>query len=84
VNLPLPAGRSRGRIISTMNLKRAALFALVGIALLTVVLAVGFIRDVTAFSAGALAAMTLLKSFIKLLAGLSVAVFLYVFYKAQS
>ena len=67
-----------------MTLKSAALFALIGIALLTVLLAVGFIRDVTSFSAGVLAAMALLKSFIKLLASLSVAVFLYVFHKAQA
>ena len=67
-----------------MSLKNAALFALIGISLLTVLLAVGFIRDVTSFSAGALAAMALLKSFIKLLASLSVAVFLYVFHNAQS
>ena len=75
--------RSRGRIISTMSLKSAALFALIGMALLTVLLAVGFIRDVTTFLAGAIAAITLLKSLIHLLASLSVAVFLYVFYKAQ-
>ena len=67
-----------------MTLKSAALFALIGIALLTVVLAIGFIRDVSGFLAGAVAAMALLKSGIKLLAGLSVAVFLYVFHKAQS
>jgi hypothetical protein len=66
-----------------MTLKSAALFALIGIALLTVLLAAGLIRDVMSFSAGALAAVALLKSFIKLLASLSVAVFLYVFHKAQ-
>ena len=67
-----------------MTLKSAALFALIGIALLTVVLAIGFIRDLSGLLAGAVAAMALLKSGIKLLAGLSVAVFLYVFHKAQS
>jgi hypothetical protein len=66
-----------------MTLKSAALFALVGMALLTVLLALGFIRDVTTFLAGAIAAVALLKSLIHLLASLSVAVFLYVFYKAQ-
>jgi hypothetical protein len=66
-----------------MTLKSAALFALIGMVLLTVLLVVGFIRDVTSFSAGALAAMALLKSFIKLLASLSVTVFLYAFHKAQ-
>ena len=67
-----------------MTLKSAALFALICMALLTLLLAVGFMRDVTSFSAGALAALALLKSLFKLLASLSVAVFLYVFYKAQS
>jgi hypothetical protein len=57
---------------------------LIGIALLTVVLAIGFIRDVSGFLADAVAAMELLKSGIKLLASLSVAVFLYAFHKAQS
>jgi hypothetical protein len=66
-----------------MTLKSAAFFALIGMTLLTVLLAVGFIRDVSALSAGAIAAVTLLKSLIQLLAGLSVAVFLFVFYKAQ-
>ena len=67
-----------------MTLKSAALFALVGMILLTVVVALGFIRDISAFTAGAIAAMALLISLIHLLASLSVAVFLYVFYKAQS
>jgi hypothetical protein len=35
-----------GHIISTMTLKSAAFFALIGMALLTVLLAVGFVRDV--------------------------------------
>ena len=67
-----------------MTLKTAAFFALIGTTLLTVLLALGFIRDVSGFLAGAIAAMALLVSLIHLLANLSVAVFLYVFYKAQS
>ena len=67
-----------------MSLKTAAFFALIGMTLLTVLLALGFIRDVSGFLAGAIAAMALLISLIHLLASLSVAVFLYVFYKAQS
>ena len=66
-----------------MTLKTAALFAWIGVTLLTVLLAVGFIRDVSIFLAGAIAAMAVLISLIHLLASLSVAVFLYVFYKAQ-
>jgi hypothetical protein len=52
--------------------------------LLTLLLAVGFIRDVSGFVSGAVAAVAVLTSGIHLLASLSVAVFLYVFYKAQS
>jgi hypothetical protein len=67
-----------------MSLKSAALFALVGMILLTVVLALGFIRDVSAFLSGAVAAMAVLVSLIHLLASLGVTVFLYVFHKNQS
>jgi hypothetical protein len=78
------AGAKRGAILPTMSLKSAALFALVGMILLTVVLALGFIRDVSAFLSGAAAAMTVLVSLIHLLASLSVTVFLFVFYRAHS
>jgi hypothetical protein len=67
-----------------MSLKSAAFFALIGMILLTVLLAAGFIRDVSAFASGGVALITLLRSAIHLLASLSVAVFLYVFHKAQS
>ena len=67
-----------------MTLKNAAFFAFIGMSLLTVVCAMGFIGDVSALLAGAIAPMILLKSLIHLLASLSVAVFLYVFHKAQS
>ena len=76
--------RSCGRIISTMTLKSGAFFALIGMTLLTVLLALGFIRDISGFLGGAVAAMALLTSLIHLLASLSVTVFLYVFHKAQS
>ena len=71
-------------IISTMTLKNAAFFALIGMTLLTVLLALGFIRDVSSLLGGAIAAIAVLISLIHLLASLSVAVFLYVFYKAHS
>ena len=67
-----------------MSLKSAALFALVGMILLAVVLALGFIRDVSAFLSGAVSAMAVLVSLIHLLASLGVTVFLYVFHKNQS
>jgi len=69
---------------SAMTLKNAAFLALIGMILLTILKAVVFIRDFSAFLSGAVAAMALLKSGIHLLASLSVAVFLYVFHKAQS
>jgi hypothetical protein len=67
-----------------MSLKSAALFALVGMILLTALLAVGFIRDISALLAGAVAAVAVMKSGIHLLASLGVTIFLYVFHKAQS
>jgi hypothetical protein len=69
---------------STMTLKNAALLALIGMTVLTVLLAVGFIRDVSAFAAGAIAAVAFFVSLVHLLASLSVTVFLFVFYRAQS
>jgi hypothetical protein len=47
-----------------MSLKSAALFALVGMILLTVVVALGFIRDISAFTSGAIAANAMLVSLI--------------------
>jgi hypothetical protein len=67
-----------------MTLKNAALFALIGMILLTVLLVAGFIRDLLSFMNGAVAALALLISGIRLLASLGVAVFFYVFHKAQS
>jgi hypothetical protein len=52
--------------------------------LLTVVLALSFVRDISAFTSGATAANAMLVSLIHLLASLSVTVFFFVFYKAQS
>jgi hypothetical protein len=75
---------SRGHIISAMSLKSAALFALVGMILLTVLLALDFIRDMSAFTAGAISANAMLVSLVHLLASLSVTVFLFVFHKTQS
>ena len=79
----LPAAK-RWCYTPAMTVKSAAFFALIGMILLTVLLALGFIRDISGFMGGAIAAMALLISLIHLLASLSVAVFLYVFYKAQS
>ena len=69
---------------SGMTLKNAAFFAFIGMTLLSVVCALGFIGDISALLAGAFAPMMVVKSLIHLLANLSVAVFLYVFHKTQS
>lgn len=66
-----------------MTLKHAAIFALTGMTLLTILMAAGFIRDFSGFLSGVVAAMALLTSGIHLLAGLSLAVFLYVFHRSQ-
>ena len=78
------AARKRRVYTPGMTLKSAALFALVGMILLTVVLALGFIRDISALTSGAISANAMLVSVVHLLASLSVTVFLYVFHKAQS
>ncbi len=67
-----------------MRLKNAALFALIGMILLTVLLAAGFIRDLLGLVSGVVAVIAVLTSGIHLLASLGAAVFLYVFHKAQS
>jgi hypothetical protein len=67
-----------------MSLKNAALFALIGMALLTLLLAFEFIRDFSGLLGGVIAVVVVLKSGIHLLASLGVALFLYVFHKAQS
>jgi hypothetical protein len=67
-----------------MSLKNAALCALLGMILLTVLLAAGFIRDLMGLAGGAVAVLAVLTSGIYLLASLGVVVFLYVFHKAQS
>jgi hypothetical protein len=76
-------GAKRKCYTPAMTLKSAALFALVGMILLTVVVALGFIREISAFASGAIAANAMLVSLIHLLASLSVTVFLYVFYSKQ-
>ncbi len=66
-----------------MPLKTAAFLAFVGMTLLSIVCAVGVIGDVSALLVNAIAPMMVLKSLIHLLATVSVAVFLYVFYNKQ-
>ena len=67
-----------------MTLRNAAVLALVGMILLTIVLVTGFIGDVFGVVRGLIPGMRVLTSFIYAFASLSMAVFLYAFQKAQS
>jgi hypothetical protein len=67
-----------------MALKNAALLALVGVMLATIVLVVGFVGDIFAVVRGLMPAMKLLTSFIYAFAGVSLAAFLFAFHRAQS
>ena len=67
-----------------MTLRSAALFALIGMTLLTVLLLAGFIRDLLSFARDVIPAIALLTSLIHVLASVSLTVFLYAFHKSQS
>jgi len=66
-----------------MTLKNAALVALVGMILLTVLLLAGFIRDVASAANGLIPAISVLRSLIYLVASVTMTVFLYVFHKSH-
>ena len=66
-----------------MTLKNAALLALIGMILLSVVCAVSFIDNLVAFLRGVTAAIALVASLIHLLSSLGLTLFLYVLHKAQ-
>ena len=59
-------------------------FALIGMLLLTVLLVIGFIRDVAGMGNGVVPPMQVLASLIHLVAGLGVTVFFFAFHKAQA
>jgi hypothetical protein len=67
-----------------MTLKNAALLALIGTCLATIVLMTGFVADVLGVARGLLPAVRLVTSLVYAFAGLSVAVFLFAFHQAQS
>jgi ABC-type xylose transport system permease subunit len=64
-------------------LKNTALLALVGMVLVTILLIVHLIGDVSGVLQGLIPAVRVLTSFIYAFAGLSVVIFLYAFHKAQ-
>ena len=68
----------------TMNLKNAALLALNGTTLITVLLVLTFVLNVLNTVRGLVPAVTLLSSFIYAFAYFSVVVVSYLFHKTQS
>ena len=66
-----------------MTLKNAALPALIGTLLLTILVAADFIKTVSGVLDGLVPAMALLRSLIYLLASLGVTVFFWVFSKTH-
>jgi hypothetical protein len=67
-----------------MTLKTAVLLALVGMILLTVLVAADFFKTVTGVLNDVVPAIALLRSLIYLLATLTVTLFFWVFQKSQS
>ncbi len=67
-----------------MTLKSAALLALIGTLLFTILMALDFIKAVSGFLGDVMPLMSLLRTLVYLLASLSVAIFFFAFYKAQS
>jgi hypothetical protein len=67
-----------------MNLKNAALLALIGTLLLTILLVAGLISDVLNVMRGLIPATRMLSSLIYAFAALAVTVFFFVFHKSQS
>ena len=69
---------------AAMSLKNAAFLALIGTLLLTVLLALDFVKTVSGVLSDVVPVVALLRSLVYLLASLSVTVFFYVFHRAQS
>ena len=67
-----------------MSLKNAALVALAGMLLLTLLLVVDFIFNISNVLGGLVPAVTLFRALVYATASLCVSVFFFVFYKAQS
>ena len=67
-----------------MSLKNAAVLALVGMALLTILIAADFVNTTLGIMRDVVPAIALLRSLVYVLASLTVTVFFYVFHKAQA
>jgi hypothetical protein len=67
-----------------MTLRNAAFFAIIGMALWTILMAANFRRNVSGVTGGFLPAMSLITSLIEFVAVLSLLIFFVVFHKSQS
>jgi len=67
-----------------MSVKTAAFLALVGTILVTVLMALDLVRDLTGIVGGLVPAASLFRSLIATFASLTATLFLFVFYKRQS
>jgi hypothetical protein len=67
-----------------MSLKNSAFLALIGMALLTILLAADFINTAAGVMHDVVPAIALLRSLVFVLAALTVTVFFYIFQKSQS
>jgi hypothetical protein len=67
-----------------MNLRNAAFLALVGMLILTLLMAFDFIHTVLAILRGLIPALAFFRSAIHLFASLCVTVFFFVFYRSHS
>jgi hypothetical protein len=81
---PTLAPEAESADTAIMTLKNAAFLALIGTLLLTILLAVDFIKTVSGVLSDVIPAMALPRSLVCLVASLSVTVFFYVFNRAQS
>jgi hypothetical protein len=66
-----------------MTLKNAAVLALVGMTLLSVLVIAGFVRNVVAVMSDAIPVMAVLSSLVHAFAAVTVAMFFYFFQRAQ-
>ena len=88
---PLPKSQGRSRVAAgisnvhtpTMTLKNAALLALIGTILMTALLVWAFVFNFLNILRGLVPAAMLFSSFIYAFGSFSVAVFFYVFHRAQ-
>ena len=68
----------------SMTLKNAALLALIGMLVLSILLVVDFIRTVMGVADGLIPAVAIVRTVVYLFAALCATLFLYIFHRAQS